>query len=531
MRNNKNNITLSLENIISFSRNITSHFTGKEKIITFLSVIIMLSFISITFTSALSYQSNVGVGFTFNPTLSVNISPSNLVIDNLTPGTASDSNVINVSVATNSAYGYILTTSAGNNITYSTTNLVHTNGSNVFSSISTNANLTSLEDVSDNNVWGYSYKLSGDNTWSSYSGLPLYSSPLKVLLNTDSNTEPGPNSLDFKIAAKASTSQPSGAYSNIINFSAVTKPTPNTLAEAYANYYQATNKTMHNGYYVMQDMADSHICENTEVIGSELQVIDIRDDKVYWIAKLADGHCWMTQNLDLDIDETRTYTHWDTDLGWSENNENGTWQPLERHSTINFTGIDIADWKANSAQPYSANPGEIYYYTSNSENDDIQYSSLQDCANAGHNDCQHYQAGNYYNWPAATANNDASVLATQYGEAPNSICPAGWKLPTTNNGNDFGKLLYYQNVITGLSSKTYTQNGFNIARIKPLYLVRAGGVFNSSITSPQHSGMYWSSTMRDAGTNIYDLWFNSTTINQLDNSFRHRGFSVRCLAR
>ena len=505
----------------------------KQHILYITIIAILLSLITInndSIVSALSYSSSVGVGFTFNPTLSVSLSSSDLIISNLTPGITSESNSTNISVATNSAYGYILTTSVGNSAIYNNTNLIHNNSNNIFSSISTNASLSSLDDSSDDNIWGYSYKLSSSNTWSNYSGLPLYSNPLKVLLNADSNDETN-NAIDFKIAAKASSTQASGEYNNVINFSAVTKPTPTTLAEAYANYYSATNKTMYNGYYVMQDMADSHICENTEVIGSELQVIDIRDDKVYWIAKLADGKCWMTQNLDLDIDETRTYTHWDTDLGWSENNENGTWQPLERHSTINFTGIDIADWKANSAQPYSANPGEIYYYTSNSENDDIQYSSLQDCANAGHNDCQHYQAGNYYNWPAATANNDASVLATQYGEAPNSICPAGWKLPTTNNGNDFGKLLYYQNVITGLSSKTYTQNGFNIARIKPLYLVRAGGVFNSSITSPQHSGVYWSSTMRDAGTNIYDLWFNSTTINQLDNSFRHRGFSVRCLAR
>ena len=115
MRNNKNNITSGLENIISFSRNITSHFTGKEKIIILGFVIIMLSFINIinTFTyapntSALDYSSNVGIGFTFNPTLSVNISSSDLVIPNLAPGTTNDSNTINVSVATNAAYGYTL---------------------------------------------------------------------------------------------------------------------------------------------------------------------------------------------------------------------------------------------------------------------------------------------------------------------------------------------------------------------------------------------------------------------------------------
>lgn len=52
--------------------------------------------------------------FTFKPTLSVNISPSDLVISNLAPGTTDDSNSINVSVVTNAAYGYNLSASPAN---------------------------------------------------------------------------------------------------------------------------------------------------------------------------------------------------------------------------------------------------------------------------------------------------------------------------------------------------------------------------------------------------------------------------------
>ena len=73
----------------------------------------MLSFTNITLCSsnifnnsnvfALDYSSNVGIGFTFNPTLSVSISPNDLIIDNLIPGSTLDSNSINVSVATNAA--------------------------------------------------------------------------------------------------------------------------------------------------------------------------------------------------------------------------------------------------------------------------------------------------------------------------------------------------------------------------------------------------------------------------------------------
>ena len=131
-------------------------------------VVILLSIMNIintNNTSALSYSSSVGVGFTFNPTLSVNIS-SDLIINNLVPGSSSDSNIINVSVATNASYGYTLSaTMNGDN-----NDLTHSNGTDIFSSITTDASLPSL---TADNTWGYSYKnnLASNPTWSSYSGL------------------------------------------------------------------------------------------------------------------------------------------------------------------------------------------------------------------------------------------------------------------------------------------------------------------------------------------------------------------------
>ena len=110
----------------------------------------MSSFTNITSTSALSYESEVGIGFTFNPTISISLSPSDLVISNLTPGTTAESNSINVSVATNAAYGYTLSATVDN------TNLTHTNETDAFGSIATNANLPSLN---TDNTWGYSTKL------------------------------------------------------------------------------------------------------------------------------------------------------------------------------------------------------------------------------------------------------------------------------------------------------------------------------------------------------------------------------------
>ena len=49
----------------------------------------------------------------------------------------------------------------------------------------------------------------------------------------------------------------------------------------------------------MQEMTSS-ICENSPQLATK-QLRDIRDGKYYWVTKLADGNCWMTQNLDLDL--------------------------------------------------------------------------------------------------------------------------------------------------------------------------------------------------------------------------------------
>lgn len=240
MRNNKNNITLRFKNI-----------TLCLLILTLSSINIINTFTYIPNTSALNYQSSTNIGFTFNPTISVSISPNNLIIPNLTPGTAADSNPITVSVSTNTAYGYHLTANVGNNTdNYNTTNLVHTTSSTstpttnaTFASLAYGANITNKDNL-PTNTWGYSYSNDSGTTWRPYSGLPLYSDAnnSKVLFSTYS---PAHNtSLDFKIAANSGSTQPSGEYTNIINFYATSVPEPPLL------------------YDVVEDMTKGTLAEN-----------------------------------------------------------------------------------------------------------------------------------------------------------------------------------------------------------------------------------------------------------------------------
>ena len=391
---------------------LTSHFADKQKIltlrfrnITLASIIIMLSFTNMTLcssnifnnsnVSALDYSSNVGVGFTFNPTLSISLSSNDLIIPNLVPGSTLDSNSINVSVATNAAYGYTLSANVGDDI-HNNSNLTHTNNTSVFSSIATNADLASLD---TDNTWGYTSKLNNETIWNNYNGL---SNSSNAILLDNSNAADSTGPVDFKISAKASSTQPSGTYTGTINFIAVTKVAPMSLLDSFV----ASGAEQLNGYYKMQDMTHD-ICNNVDIEESELQLIDARDNKVYWVAKLKDGNCWMTQNLDLDLShevaltsetsdidpESYGTTIYTTETGYSKDKDTEvvSWLP----STIDSEGIQRADtidmvWSSNTAatvpgwtndhyKPYSADAGDRYLYTNPITFTETVYTSLKDC--------------------------------------------------------------------------------------------------------------------------------------------------------
>ena len=178
-------------------------------------------------SSALSFQSNNEIQFTFNPTIQINMS-GNLTIADLVPGgVASDSNVIDITVATNTENGFTLTSTVGNDTTaYNSTSLK--NGNFSFSPV---ASLTNALASIDNNKWGYNYSTDSGTTWAGYNALPLYNETGAELYDTNSAAS---QTVKFKIGAKAGSNQASGEYTNVINFIAVTKPTP---ANYVINYH------------------------------------------------------------------------------------------------------------------------------------------------------------------------------------------------------------------------------------------------------------------------------------------------------
>ena len=119
----------------------------------------------------------------------------------------------------------------------------------------------------------------------------------------------------------------------------------------------------------------------------------------------------------------------------------------------------------------------------------------------------------YYYWAAAVASTSAYYIT---GEAPNSICPKGWRLPTGGTSGEFQTL--YNNYND--SSKMQDTDG-------PAFVL--SGLRSGSNTSSQGSyGSYWSST---AGGSNYtsSLYVDRLTVGLLDH-YKYGGRSVRCVA-
>ena len=545
--------------------------------------------ISNSSTSALTYSQDIGVSFTFNPTIRLTLSSANLSIFDLAPGHTSDSNIINVNVITNTANGYTLNASVGNSSTYNTRNLALVGGvgNEGLASVDYGTSYSTLSDVAtaagSSSAWAYAYldEYNNNTTWSSYSGLPLYSDTTNIATlrtTTTPVTSSTGDNIKFKIGAYATSGQNSGTYNNVINFILVAAPTPTTLYDAFAD----AGKTKQNGYYKMQDM-NSTICSNTEVTGegSQVQLIDVRDNNVYWVTKLDDGHCWMTQNLDLNIDANATYSSLDTDLtdhsltgaysiinGYSYDSTNNIiyWTP--ERSTIDARNGTIAGWNNTNAyhHPYSMDPGDWYqngtYFPSGNCFVDSSISYCDYITGSGvyanyfsktpySSNGTHGHVGNYYSWAAAIASNDSSTYNQTYGpngdgstgtdisyNPQNSICPAGWRLPTQSDTSinepgstdEYGRInLLYNNGNSG----TGLTNGDAGLLGAPIYFVRNGITLSNSLRYAGAQGFYYTSTTvweTNAGSEA--IKFSSAEIDY-DNvvALRHNGRALRCVAR
>ena len=190
---------------------------------------------------------------------------------------------------------------------------------------------------------------------------------------------------------------------------------------------------------------------------------DTRDNNTYTVSKLADGKCWMTQNLRI---AGKTIT------------------PADSNVTTNYT-IPVSS--INGFDP--SNTSNAYV-----DND-----------------------GGLYTWHTAIADTGTYALSTNGQNTTASICPKGWRLPTSGNSNSEFQTLY----------NNYNSSSF--LRSNPVNLTTSGFVNSSSRNNQGSDGYYWSSTVRSSA-NAYDLALGASHVDPVDHTNKYYGFSIRCIA-
>ena len=454
-----------------------------------------------------------------------------------TPSGATTTASAKIGVTTTASAGYKL-------YLYAEDNSLKSLNPNTTQSI-TSASASSLNNFT-NNTWGYNLT-EGTTAGTTYSALPTTNTTPTQTKDT-STTNSADDTYTLSLGAKVDSTIPSGTYTSTLTISVVAEPA--ILA--------------FEGIETMQEMT-STICSNADE-GETARLKDARDDKLYWVTKLKDGNCWMTQNLDYDIpadgltNENGLAAKTDLLDGTVWDSTSGANAPQPTNTTI-----ESVYNSSNYYSTYSYDPG--YYVKSDPDayrsyctgvsglnsssctsagwvnvGDGSGYTALTkeqtDAASSGSATYEvtvvdeqaktydaHYLVGNYYQWNAATAGTGGESVTS--GNTTGSICPKGWTLPScgtsSTTGNDFYDLTYAYSISSNTAGSTAITQA-------PLYFSPVGYVGSRSLGDAGRYGEYWFSTA-GSSNNACELYFNSGGVYPSNYNSRYIGQSVRCLAR
>lgn len=459
-----------------------------------------------------------------------------------------------LTVATNNPSGYAVYMQAGT-VTNGKANLISSDLSNA-------AVISPVNGVVDSgnfspNTWGYS--LDGEK----YQAVPATTGIIKETSSTTFN-----DTYDLSFGVNIDTNLPAGQYTNSVTISAVANPIVITSLS------QLT---------YMQDMT-ADICTNTAEHVTK-RLIDTRDGKSYWVAKLKDGNCWMTQNLALDLSTNKALTPADSDVeeswtpGANTNAEKLTgtrgdanftseysWdlgkvvtaRPVNRERCVNYGTADAAisddnlgevcrqegavdvsgaEWQPTFISQAGVFNGESYDYVTVDE-----VNKTYDA---------HYLIGNYYQYNTATAGSGAGITEKNQN-AKDSICSKGWRLPVSGadasgaaivNPNEAKGSFYQLFAAYGYKDSNFTGGNEEVllseldvnsqknVLVSPIYIVPAGIItlnYGYLRNFPINASLLTSTTY----SSTHDLFLTvGSTVNPVVHDSKHYGYSVRCLAK
>ena len=288
--------------------------------------------------------------------------------------------------------------------------------------------------------------------------------------------------------------------------------------------------------------------------GAVTALKDTRDNDVYAVAKLADGKCWMIENLRLDYDASHNSD------GTLAQGYGGQFAGLAQPETTNFS----SNTTANSLYYINSQVGtatisigttnasfRMPRYNNNNTNSSVMVSNMTDP------DQNVYSYGNYYTWSAAVA--DTTNYSTTNVSLNTSICPSGWELPAGGNKSNEANNDYWSLIVNGINNGTNpanyssnttpyytsTQNdGLQASRLVRKYpnnFVYSGIIVTETANNGERgmNGHYWTSTVKGSSMSystrigaglVYPGNYYDADVVTVRNVAKYNGRSVRCVA-
>ena len=460
---------------------------------------------------------------TVQPSASLTVESANL---NITPNKDGffDSTTIDVTASTNSTAGYTLVMATDQTFLKSSTVNPSTGTNPTIPSLALSQNGITEQQFNNStsddvlNHWGIAIP-NGDYGNGNYNAIKA-----EQVINYR-NTNIIGDITTLSLAAKLNLLTVPGVYSTTLNFHLTANTPIITLEESFAAHSKTKTTIGGNQYYAMQDMTPA-ICEYVNVIPSQLQVYDNRDNTIYTIGKLADNRCWLLDNLALDLSNPTTLAA----LSNINTNASSTALSYLRGTTTRDSSQD-PDGNYATAGVSSFDWNSSPNYTSpliNMNSKDTVSSNNMDTAGS-------WKIGGYYNFCAASAGSYCySEGHFSSSDASEDICPAGWRLPTGGyDGN--GEYEAIAATIATEGQYGYTGEGY-VAIRNALHLPLSGILSYQEDSDQGNYGLFWSSTRpNNSNSGMHYLYATLNSINPWSyhgsGEDIYKGASVRCIAK
>ncbi len=308
------------------------------------------------------------------------------------------------------------------------------------------------------------------------------------------------------------------------------------------SYFEATQESDYSGIpagdlrFAIQDIDLTidgvKVCDYATVMGSTAYVMDLRDYTSYHIAKLADGRCWLTDNLALDPTNASTASR------MTPNNTNATTEVIYNYLHGGNSG-NVSGWTSTAvynAAPYAQFDQFVAPQVDNTMIDAVSSDSMDKAGN--------WKVGVYYNYCAASIgtycysrgnyqlDREGTDIDTIY-----DVCPDGWRMPTSGDEADGQEWKNIKNAYYYLGSSSEPSVG-SFSLYKSTLRLPYSGEHNywGDIREFGTKGEFWSATYIYRGNDPNSEMSAATIWNTPSAGWggyhnRSNSANVRCIAK